>query len=139
MIRNRSEKVNISRRNFLGFAWGISILALFGQAGIALLQFFKPRIESGTFGSRVVAGQVDEFQPSTVSHIPKGTFYISRLEDAVFWHSGSNVPIWDARYLARGRQSGFTVRVLFDFRPRRRSCQRPCATRRGRIPRRNPG
>ena len=99
MIRNQSEKVNVSRRNFLGFAWGVSMLALFGQAGIALLRFFKPRIESGAFGARVVAGQVDEFQPGTVSHIQKGRFYISRLEDGgllALWqrctHLGCTVP-----------------------------------------------
>ena len=99
MIRNQSERTNISRRSFLGFAWGISAVALFGQASIALLRFFKPRIESGTFGSRVVAGQVDEFQPGTVSHIQTGRFYISRLEDGgllALWqrctHLGCTVP-----------------------------------------------
>jgi cytochrome b6-f complex iron-sulfur subunit len=99
MIRNQSERTNTSRRSFLGFAWGLSLFALFGQAGIALLRFFKPRSESGAFGSRVVAGQVDEFQPGTVSHIQKGRFYISRLEDGgllALWqrctHLGCTVP-----------------------------------------------
>lgn len=89
MTHNQSEKIDISRRSFLGMAWGVSMFALFGQAGIALLRFFKPHIESGAFGSNVVAGQVDEFQPGTISHIQKGRFYISRLEDGgllALWH-----------------------------------------------------
>ncbi len=56
---------------------------------MALLQFFRPRIEPGSFGSKVVAGQVAEFPPNTVSHIQKGRFYISTLEDGgmlALWH-----------------------------------------------------
>jgi len=80
---------NISRREFLGWAWGLSLIGLFGQAGVALFNFFKPRFEPGTFGSKVVAGQVDEFQPGTVSHISKGRFFLSRLDDGrmlALWH-----------------------------------------------------
>jgi len=64
-----------------------------------LLQFFKPRIEPGAFGGKVTAGQVDEFKSGTVSHVPKGRFYISRLEDGgmlALWqrctHLGCTVP-----------------------------------------------
>jgi cytochrome b6-f complex iron-sulfur subunit len=56
---------------------------------VSLFQFFKPRIEPGTFGGKVVAGQLDEFEPGTVSHISKGRFYITRLEDGglmALWH-----------------------------------------------------
>ena len=82
MITNlKSRPQPMTRRAFLGWALGISLLGLFGQAGTALFQFFKPRVEPGTFGGKVVAGQVGEFQPGTVSHVPKGRFYISRLED----------------------------------------------------------
>lgn len=99
MIRTQSGKPDSGRRNFLGLAWIVSMVVLFGQAGTALLRFFKPRIEPGAFGSKVVAGQVDEFEPGTVSHIQKGRFYISRLEDGGFlaiWqrctHLGCTVP-----------------------------------------------
>jgi cytochrome b6-f complex iron-sulfur subunit len=64
-------------------------VGLFGQAGAALFNFFKPRVEPGAFGSQVVAGQVNEFQPGTVSHISKGRFFISRLEEGgmlALWH-----------------------------------------------------
>jgi cytochrome b6-f complex iron-sulfur subunit len=77
----------------------VSILALFGQAGAALLNFFKPRVEPGAFGGLVVAGQVDEFEPGTVSHLRSGRCYISRLPDGGFlalWqrctHLGCTVP-----------------------------------------------
>jgi cytochrome b6-f complex iron-sulfur subunit len=77
----KSQPQPVPRRRFLGWAFGVSLVGLFGQAGVALFQFFKPRVEPGTFGGEVVAGQVGEFQPGTVSHISKGRFYISRLED----------------------------------------------------------
>ena len=100
MITNlKSRPQPMTRRAFLGWALGISLLGLFGQAGTALFQFFSPRVEPGTFGGKVVAGQVGEFQPGTVSHVPKGRFYISRLEDGgllALWqrctHLGCTVP-----------------------------------------------
>jgi cytochrome b6-f complex iron-sulfur subunit len=99
-VIGKNEKKNFfSRREFLGSGLALSMAALFGQAGVALLNFFKPRIEPGTFGGIVVAGQVDEFEPGTVSHILGGRCYISRLEDGGFlalWqrctHLGCTVP-----------------------------------------------
>jgi cytochrome b6-f complex iron-sulfur subunit len=98
MLKSNQNR-GITRRQFIGIAWLISLLGLIGQAGTALARFIKPRIEKGTFGTDVVAGRVDEFQPGTVSHVQKGRFYISRLEDGGFlalWHScthlGCTVP-----------------------------------------------
>lgn len=95
----KSQPQYMTRRKFWGWAFGAALLGLFGQAGTALLQFFKPRVEAGTFGGKVVAGQVGEFQPGTVSHVPKGRFYISRFEDGgmlALWqrctHLGCTVP-----------------------------------------------
>ncbi len=89
MENSRKGKDGINRREFLGIAWGVSLFGLIGQAGVALVRFFTPRIEPGAFGAKVVAGQVDEFQPGTVNHVQKGRFYISRLEDGgilAIWH-----------------------------------------------------
>lgn len=89
MATNATAKNKVTRREFLGWAWGVSLLGLFGQAGTALFQFFKPRVEAGDFGSKIIAGRVDEFKPGTVSHVQKGRFYISRLEDGsvlALWH-----------------------------------------------------
>lgn len=83
------HKPDFSRRRLLGFAWVASLVALVGQFGTALFGFLKPRIEQGGFGGKVVAGQADEFQPGTVSHVQKGRFFISRLEDGAtlaLWH-----------------------------------------------------
>ena len=88
MFNHPNRKTEINRREFLGIAWGVSLTVLFGQAGIALYRFLKPRNKAGTFGAVIAAGQVDEFQLGTVSHIQKGRFYISRLED------GSVLAIW---------------------------------------------
>lgn len=89
----------VSRRQFIVGVWAVSLLGLVGQAGAALLDFFKPRIEPGAFGTKIAAGQAAEFQPGTVSHVRKGRFYISRLEDGAMialWqrctHLGCTVP-----------------------------------------------
>lgn len=89
MIDDQHNRTSLDRRGFLQIAWGISMVGLFGQAGLALWRFLKPSIEPGTFGGKVVAGQVNEFEPGTVSHVQKGRFYISRLEDGAMlalWH-----------------------------------------------------
>jgi cytochrome b6-f complex iron-sulfur subunit len=96
---NRNKRGQVNRSDFLILAWGAFLIGLIGQAGWAMFSFLKPRIEAGTFGSKVVAGQVDEFLPGTVSHVQKGRFYVSRLEDGGFlalWqrctHLGCTVP-----------------------------------------------
>ena len=84
-----NEEKRVHRADFLNLAWAASLIALFGQAGVALFNFFKPRPELGSFGSKVNAGRVDEFERGKVSHVQKGRFYISRLEDGGFlalWH-----------------------------------------------------
>ncbi len=99
MLNKKNKKEKLSRREFLGFAWAASLVGLVGQAGAALFQFFKPRVEEGAFGSKVVAGKVNEFKPGTISHVQKGRFYISSLEDGgllAMWHKcthlGCTVP-----------------------------------------------
>lgn len=89
MSEYRNDEASIKRRDFLKGLWGVSLLALFGQAGAALYRFFKPRIKPGSFGSEIIAGQVEEFTPGTVSHISSGHFYISRLDNGrliALWH-----------------------------------------------------
>lgn len=87
-MKNQGDN-KVSRRQFLVGAWAVSLVGLFGQASAALLDFLKPRLKPGDFGSKVAAGQVAEFQPGTVSHVREGRFYISRLEDGgmiAVWH-----------------------------------------------------
>ena len=85
----REKRIKLNRHEFLVTSWVLSLFALFGQAGYALLQFIQPRTQTGSFGDRIIAGQVSEFQNGTVSHIQKGRFYISRFEDGsmlALWH-----------------------------------------------------
>jgi cytochrome b6-f complex iron-sulfur subunit len=89
MTIEHKARRTLSRRQFLGVAWGASLAGLFGQAGGALLVYFRPRVEAGAFGSRIVAGAVSEFAPNSVSHIARGRFFISRLDDGgllALWH-----------------------------------------------------
>lgn len=89
MVTNSKAQKEVTRRKFLGWAFGASVVGLFGQAGAALLGFFKPRLEPGGFGSKIGAGRVEEFKPGTISHVQKGRFYLSRLEDGsmlALWH-----------------------------------------------------
>jgi cytochrome b6-f complex iron-sulfur subunit len=84
-----NEEKPVHRVDFLNLAWVASLVALFGQAGVALFNFFKPRTEFGSFGTKINAGRIDEFEPGKVSHVQMGRFYISRLEDGGFlalWH-----------------------------------------------------
>jgi cytochrome b6-f complex iron-sulfur subunit len=99
MNSESESKKRLNRRDLLNIGWAAATLALVGQAGVGLYRLFKPQIEPGLFGSVVNAGQVDEFQPGTVTHVQKGRFYISRLEDGgilALWqrcpHLGCSVP-----------------------------------------------
>ncbi len=99
MVTSVGANKGLTRRDFLGWLWGVAFVGLLGQTGVALFQFFKPRVDSGAFGGEVVAGALEEFEPGTVSRVQKGRFYISRLEDGgvlALWqrctHLGCTVP-----------------------------------------------
>jgi cytochrome b6-f complex iron-sulfur subunit len=89
----------INRRGFLGAVWAISLLGVIGQAGAALFEFFQPRIQTGGFGGKVVAGRPNEFRKNTVAYVQAGHFYLVRLDDGGYlalWqrctHLGCTVP-----------------------------------------------
>lgn len=97
MTTNREKQ--ITRRKFVGIAWGVSLVGLFTQAGVALFKFLDFQAPAGSFGGEVVAGNLEEFEPGTVSYVPKGRFYIVRQEDGgvlALWqrcpHLGCIVP-----------------------------------------------
>jgi cytochrome b6-f complex iron-sulfur subunit len=97
MTTNQRDK--ITRRRFVGIAWGVSAVGLFAQAGVALFDFLKARTPPGAFGGEVVAGNLDEFAPGTVNLVQKGRFYVVRFEDGgvlALWqrcpHLGCSVP-----------------------------------------------
>jgi cytochrome b6-f complex iron-sulfur subunit len=87
----------LSRRQFLGVAWGGTLALLVGQALVALVSFLKPVSQSG-FGGQVFAGKIEEFAINSVNHIMAGRFYVVRTEEGVLtlWqkctHLGCAVP-----------------------------------------------
>jgi cytochrome b6-f complex iron-sulfur subunit len=99
MTPNSKAPLKVSRRNFLGVLWGVSLAGLFAQAGGGLYEFFKPRVAAGAFGSKINAGKANEFKAGKVSYVRQGHFYVSRLEDGgvlALWqrctHLGCTVP-----------------------------------------------
>lgn len=99
MTTDSKTPARLSRRGILGALWGLSLVGLVGQAGVALYQFLQPRVTPGGFGSKVNAGKTNEFKPGKVSYVRQGHFYISRLDDGgmlAMWqrctHLGCTVP-----------------------------------------------
>jgi cytochrome b6-f complex iron-sulfur subunit len=99
MSDSPNRQNDLTRRKFLLAGWGAAVVALIGQAGLAMSNYFKPNVKEGGFGGEVVAGKPDEFKPGTVSLVSDGHFYVSRLEDggylAMWWrctHLGCTVP-----------------------------------------------
>lgn len=92
-----SQNKTVSRRKFLGIAWGGSLALVFGQAAVALLKFIKP-VSAGGFGGEIYAGKVEEFAINSINRILAGRFYISRTEEGILalWqkctHLGCAVP-----------------------------------------------
>lgn len=93
-------KDRFTRRRFLVVSWGLATLGIFGQGIAGLWAMFNPRIPPGSFGSVVPAGNVEEFKPGAVSHVPAGRFYLSRVDEGflAMWqrctHLGCTIP-WD--------------------------------------------
>ncbi len=92
-----TSKKSVSRRQFLGIAWGGSVALLFAQTAVALINFLKPVSGSG-FGGSIYAGKVEEFAIDSVNRILAGRFFISRTQDGILalWqkctHLGCAVP-----------------------------------------------
>lgn len=107
----------LSRRDVLKTAWvmlgGLAAL----EVGGLTLTYMQPRLSEGEFGGVITAGAVADFPPGSVTHIPSGRFYLTRLPDggllAVYQkctHLGCNVP-WDQaqnRFICPCHNSQFT-------------------------------
>ncbi len=98
-IARTPESGKITRRQFIGWAWGAAVVALFVQAGGALYQFVQPIVKVGGFGGKVDAGNVKEFAVGSVSTIREVHGFVSRVEPegalTMSWkctHLGCTVP-----------------------------------------------
>ena len=69
-----------TRRRFLLYAWAVSALVLVGEALGMLVKFFQPRARAGGFGSKIVAGKLNEFPKGSTTYIEAGYFFITHLE-----------------------------------------------------------
>jgi cytochrome b6-f complex iron-sulfur subunit len=101
LMSKQNNGALISRSDFLKTAWSAAgIIAVLEFGGLSLF-YMQPRLTEGEFGSIVTVGPVDDYPPGSVTHIPDGRFYLSRLKDGGFLaiyqrctHLGCNVP-WD--------------------------------------------
>ncbi|MCC6611877.1 MAG: Rieske 2Fe-2S domain-containing protein [Anaerolineae bacterium] len=71
-----------SRREFLYYIWGASIVLLLGEATAGLIWFMLPRFKEGTFGGTF------NYPPAEVPHAggaplntPEGRFWVSNVEN----------------------------------------------------------
>jgi cytochrome b6-f complex iron-sulfur subunit len=100
-MTTKKNEEKITRRSFLKTLWGVvgGVAAL--EFGGVALAYMQPRLAEGDFGGIIDVGTVDTFPPGSVTHIPNGRFYLSRLADSGFiaiyqrcTHLGCSVP-WD--------------------------------------------
>lgn len=96
-----SQETQVSRRDFLKWAWGAAGALVLAEGGAVAYRFFSPKIAAGEFGGVFTVGQVDDFPPASVTPFNAGRFYLVRLEDGGFLalyrkctHLGCAVP-WD--------------------------------------------
>jgi cytochrome b6-f complex iron-sulfur subunit len=71
-----------SRREFLYYIWGASVVLVLGQVGVGVLWFAYPRFAEGTFGGTF------QFNPENLPlpggepvSVPSGRFHVSHLSD----------------------------------------------------------
>jgi len=101
MKEEEKEQTQVTRLDFLKTLWfGLGGLVTIELGGLTVA-YLQPHVTEGEFGSIITAGNVDDFPPGSVTHIPNGRFYLSRLQDGGFLalyqrctHLGCNVP-WD--------------------------------------------
>ena len=82
MMTHTKTQQKVSRREFLGWMWGASLVGLFGQTAVGLFQFFKPRTEPGAFGGQIVAVPPMNLSPAPLAIFDKGdsSFHVWKME-----------------------------------------------------------
>lgn len=102
--KDQSKSVEVSlpsRREFLYYIWGASIVLLLGETTAAIIWFSLPRFKEGEFGGifPIAAGEVPGAGNAPTS-IPSGRFWLSHPEEgflslyAVCTHLGC-LPKWN--------------------------------------------
>lgn len=71
-----------SRREFLYYIWGASLVLTLGQATAGILWFAYPRFAEGTFGGVfTIAPEIVPAPGGPPESVPTGRFHVSHLED----------------------------------------------------------
>ncbi|NDJ84506.1 MAG: Rieske (2Fe-2S) protein [Chloroflexi bacterium] len=72
------------RRDFLKTAWGTLATLAVGGFGYVGFRFLESRVEEGQFGEVIHVGNIEEFEPLTVTQFSQGRFFLVRMEDGGF-------------------------------------------------------
>ncbi|HFC08789.1 MAG TPA: Rieske (2Fe-2S) protein [Chloroflexi bacterium] len=118
MSTSHEKTTPIHRRDFLKLG-GVALGGLLTfEIGGVVLRYMTPRQTEGEFGGVITAGAIDDFPPGSVTHIPNGRFYLSRLTDGGFLalyqrctHLGCTVP-WrqeENKFICPCHNSQFTA------------------------------
>lgn len=97
---NEKKDFDFDRRQVIGLAWTAALLGFVLQGTGAVVKFLTPELEAGAFGTKVRAGEVDEFDIGSVHYHRQGRFFLVRLEEGFLAlyrkcpHLGCVVP-WD--------------------------------------------
>jgi cytochrome b6-f complex iron-sulfur subunit len=96
-----AQENEVTRRDFLKWAWGVAGALALIEGGAVAFRFFAPKAAEGEFGGVFAVGMVDDFPPGSVTPFNEGRFYLVRLADDGFLalyrkctHLGCAVP-WD--------------------------------------------
>jgi cytochrome b6-f complex iron-sulfur subunit len=99
--QNETQNTELSRRDFLKWAWGAAGIVVLGEAGYVTYRYLSPKVSAGEFGGIFTVGLVDDFPPGSVTPFNEGRFYLVRTDDGGFLalyrkctHLGCAVP-WD--------------------------------------------
>lgn len=77
------EVAGISRREFLYYIWGASILMLLGGTGATIIWFALPRFKEGEFGGIISFEAADLPNPGDAPvTIPAGRFHVANVPEA---------------------------------------------------------
>ncbi len=73
-----SPGTNISRREFLSYAWVAAMALFLAETGGIILVFSMPRFKEGEFGGRFEVGRVDRFDEGSATLFREGRFFLVR-------------------------------------------------------------
>jgi cytochrome b6-f complex iron-sulfur subunit len=76
--RKAGPMTNVSRREFLSYAWGAATAVFAAEVGGILLVYARPRFKVGEFGGRFDLGRADQFDEGSVTFFREGKFILLR-------------------------------------------------------------